>query len=410
MMFIIVILLTALLMEGIGSYISVVGLSSLFAGDMIILAMAVILDVAKITSVSFLYQYWSEIKTAMKSYLTAAVLVLMLITSAGAFGYLSGAFQKAIQPNYEVALRVESYKKEQTGLLEEKKQLTEEQAKFNQQLAGLPAEFVAGRQRLIKSFKPEQDRIRARLDLVTKRTDELRALVLKTESENLEKDVHAGPITYVSKAFGVSMEDASKWIILTIIFVFDPLAIMLVIAANFLIKRRKDQKDSQPTPPDEPKKVDDGPSVPDEPKYDPRQPLEVNLEGLKDIVPAIPGIHVPELESAQVFVPVNELTEPFEAMTTTALTTAAGGMPPVFVPDMPPVLTDVDQVPVIEVEPPVVPDEPIVGFIDYPESSLAKLSINYPQALFREDIKMPSSKRKLYEEVTLENPIPVNKS
>ena len=244
MTFILLILLTAFLMEGVGSYISVIGLSALFAGDWVIIAMAVILDIAKVTTVSFIYQYWSEIRKTMRAYMTAAVIVLMTITSAGAFGYLSGAFQKAVQPNRESALKVDSLTREMTALTLEKKELTDAKLKISQQIANVPtSEEDTARRRLISSFKPELDRASKRLEVVNKRVDELRSKVLAAESENIEKDVHAGPITYVAKAFNLSLEDSSKYIILLIVSVFDPLAIMLVLAGNFLIARRNEHED-----------------------------------------------------------------------------------------------------------------------------------------------------------------------
>ncbi len=228
-------------MEAIGSLISIVGMGTLFAGNVTILLMMGILDVAKIVTVSFLYQYWRDIKQLMKVYMTVASCVLVVITSAGAFGYLSGAFQQAIQPNLEVTLKVDSFKKERDGLEAEATKLTAQREKIDQQIAQLPIDQVRGRQRLIASFKPEVERIAARSQVISKRTDELAAEIRKVQQENIEQDVHVGPIVYLSKAFGVTMEEASKWIILTIIAVFDPLAIMLVIAANFLISRRREE-------------------------------------------------------------------------------------------------------------------------------------------------------------------------
>ena len=242
MFFILLIFSTAFMMEAIGSYISIFGLSALFAGDLVILGMALILDIAKVVSVSFLYQYWKDIKSIMRYYMLAAVIVLMTITSAGAFGYLSGAFQKAMQPNMEVMLKVESFKHEQERLAAEKVQLVDQRTKIDEQIANLPSSSIKGRRQLIASFKPEIDRIADRIEIVTKRSDELTSEILKTESDNIEKTVHTGPITYISKAFNISVEDASKWIILTIISVFDPLAVILIIAGNFLVSIRKTVK------------------------------------------------------------------------------------------------------------------------------------------------------------------------
>jgi hypothetical protein len=244
--FAILIFITAFCMEAIGTFISVFGLGALFAGDPVILTMAVILDVAKIVSVSFIFQYWEKIKVIMRYYMLMAVIILMTITSAGAFGYLSGAFQKAVQPGQETSLKVDSFKHERDQLLDERKQLTTQRIDIDKQIAQLPSEFVRGRQKLISSFKPESDRISNRLIVITKRVDELNSEVLRVENENIDKEVHVGPIIYVAKAFNISVEQASKWIILTIIFVFDPLAVILIIAGNFLIKLRSESKE-EPT-------------------------------------------------------------------------------------------------------------------------------------------------------------------
>lgn len=226
-------------MEAIGTYISVFGLGALFAGDIVILTMAVILDVAKIVTVSFLYQYWDDIKSIMKYYLLAAVIILMTVTSVGAFGYLSGSFQKAISPNTESTLQIDSLKQERDSLVAEKDQLNNQRADINKQIAQLPTDAVKGRRALIASFKPETNRISERLIVITHKVDDLNTKVLKDESENISKSVHVGPILYVAKAFNITVEDASKWIIMTIIFVFDPLAIMLILAGNFLVKRKE---------------------------------------------------------------------------------------------------------------------------------------------------------------------------
>ena len=228
-------------MEGIGSFISVVGLSSLFSSDIVIIFMAIILDIAKITSVSFLYQFWPNINKAMKYYMTSAVLVLMIITSGGAFGYLSAAFQKAVQPNIEASMKVDAFSDLQKSLITEKRELTDLKLSINKQIAAIPTENEKARRQLIYSLKPELDQTNKRLVAVNSQLDDIRIKTLAAKNDNLVKDVHTGPIIYISKAFGITIEDASKYIILTIVAVFDPLAIMLVLAANFLIKRRKEE-------------------------------------------------------------------------------------------------------------------------------------------------------------------------
>lgn len=242
MIFTSIIFLTALLMEAIGSYISVVGLSSLFAGNMVIMVMAVILDVAKVTSVSFLYKNWGEIKLAMKLYFLAAVIVLMTITSSGAFGYLSNAFQKAVQPNKELNLKLDASKSQVDSLQTELTQLADQRSKLDAQVAQLPANRVRDRQRLLASFKPDYDRIDARSKDDQAKLDQLKTAQLGLQTSDISNQVEIGPIAYIAQAFGVTMEQASKYIISVIISVFDPLAIMLILAGNFTLEKHRKLK------------------------------------------------------------------------------------------------------------------------------------------------------------------------
>jgi hypothetical protein len=234
-------------MEAIGTYISVVGLGTLFANDPVITTMAVILDVAKIIAVSLLYQYWVHpVIKKLRYYLLPSVIVLMVISSAGTFGYLSGAFQKALAPNMGITLKVDAYNKERDMLIAERADLQKQSAQINEQI--LKEEDPKRKQNLIWAFRSETKRIARRIPTVSQRIDELNELALKTASENIESNVHAGPITYIAKAFNLSLEDASKYIIGTIVGVFDPLAIIFILAGNFLIRMRREMSNPPPIP------------------------------------------------------------------------------------------------------------------------------------------------------------------
>ena len=225
MFFAALVLFAAFLIEGIGTYVSVVGLSSLFAANMVIIILAIALDIGKVTSVSFLYKYWRKINVLMKTYMTVAAMVLMLITSAGAFGYLSGQFQKAISNTNQNGVIL-------TALTEEQGRLQKRKEEIDTQIAKLPDSSVSGRRALMRQFAPEVERINTRLIDIDKKLPELKV-------ENLKQGVEVGPILYVAEAFDTTPEKAVKWVILTIIFVFDPLAIALLLAGNYLIEERK---------------------------------------------------------------------------------------------------------------------------------------------------------------------------
>jgi hypothetical protein len=236
MTFIVLVFLAAFALESMGTWVSIIGLSSLFAGSPLVIALAVCLDFAKVVGVSFLYKYWGKVNWLMKSYMTVASLVLMLITSAGAFGFLSSEFQKAISNTnqQEVVL---------AALTEEQGRLQARKEEIDSQIAKLPDNSVRGRTNLMKQFAPEVKHINERLIKIDEELPKLKI-------EAIKKGVEVGPIIYIAQAFNTTPEHAVKWIILIIIFVFDPLAIALLLAGNYLteIRPKKKSRDFQELP------------------------------------------------------------------------------------------------------------------------------------------------------------------
>jgi hypothetical protein len=228
MIFIIIIFTIAFLLEGIGTLVSVIGLTQLFSFDWIIISLATTFDLAKIATVSFLYREWNRMPKLLKGYMTIAAGVLMIITSAGAAGYLSSSFQKAILPTKQAEISVKA-------IGEEKQKLELRKKEIDNQIANLPADMVKGRTKLINNFKTETDHINNRLI-------ELDKELPKIQSDLIDKNSHAGPITYLAEALSISSEKAMGYIVGLIIFVFDPLAIALILAGNYLISIRNKPK------------------------------------------------------------------------------------------------------------------------------------------------------------------------
>jgi hypothetical protein len=224
MIFALITFASALLLESLGTWISIIGLSGLFSANPIIIALAAALDVGKVVTVSFLYKRWTTAPALLKVYMGLASIVLMAITSVGAFGYLSGAFQGAIQDTKKHEVLVNSMTQERARLEIRKKEI-------DAQIANLPSNSVRGRQRLIRTFKEEADKVNARLE-------SLDAEIPKLQVQQIATHTHTGPIVYIAQAFDVSLENAAKYIILIIIVVFDPLAIALLVAGNFLWETR----------------------------------------------------------------------------------------------------------------------------------------------------------------------------
>lgn len=226
MIFIALTFIAALLIEGLGTATSVIGLSALFGANPIIISLAIALDMGKIVVVSLLYKYWSTLGKIMKSYALIAAFITMVITSAGAGGYLMGEFQKAIIGSQEGSLRVDALKQEQQKLEARKKQIDD-------QIAAIPEKYSASQRiRLMNQFKAEQKQATDRLTEIDKELPTLQVNQLSVEAK-------AGPILTIAKSFDIPVEQAIKYVILMIIFVFDPLAVFLIIAGNFLIEQRK---------------------------------------------------------------------------------------------------------------------------------------------------------------------------
>lgn len=219
----------ALFIEGLGSLVSVIGISALFGANPIIIALAISLDVGKIVTVSLLYTYWQELSKLMKAYALMAATVTMIITSAGAAGYLSGAFQTAIIGTKEGEIKVSVLKEQQAKYQERKKQIDD-------QIFNLPARTSVGqRLRLINGFKDEQKALDDKITAIDKELPDAQIKQISVEAKT-------GPILYVAKAFDIPVEQAVKYVIGLIIFVFDPLAIFLIVAGNFLWARQKKLK------------------------------------------------------------------------------------------------------------------------------------------------------------------------
>lgn len=229
MLFATLVFISAFLIESIGSYISIVGLSALFSTNPVIIALALSLDIAKVVTVSFLYKQWNLIPRGMKYYMTVAAVILMVITSSGAAGYLSAEFQKAIIPTKGSEIMVKS-------MGEEKTRLEARKVEIDKQISQLPPENVRGRQKLQKQFAGELEHINGRIVEIDKELPKL-------QMEQVDVNAHAGPILYIAQAFDTTVESAVKYVILLIIFVFDPLAVALIIAGNFLLDQRKRERD-----------------------------------------------------------------------------------------------------------------------------------------------------------------------
>ena len=254
-----VIALSALSVSASAAVYSVTGLSMLFAGaSTAVIIMAASLEVSKLVIASLLYQYWNKLNKILRTYLTIAAAVLILITSAGIYGYLSSAYQKTADQTSIVDSKMaalESKKKlfEETrdNILKEKQSIATLQGTLSQasttqytdKKGNLVVRSNAAAIRNIESASKSNEKLSAKIDVVNDSIFSLEAKILETKTTAVSES-ELGPLKYLSKLTGIEMDRIINWYILVIIFVFDPLAIALVIAANFAFAQLTKRKET----------------------------------------------------------------------------------------------------------------------------------------------------------------------
>jgi len=237
--------LSAIIIAGCAAYFSVTGLGVLFAGASVsVMVMASSLELAKLVAATYLKQKWDDIGGFNKWYLTISVAVLMLITSAGIFGYLSNAFQaqslQLQQVDREIA--VHQTKIDQNTIQIE--QLSTQITEFNTN-QGKIIDGGKVNSRLLRSIDnrdKEIGKINNKIsDLQTQNAGETEKInEIKIKNLDLEKEV--GGFRFVAEAFGVELKNVVKFFIFLIVIVFDPLAVALIIAFNGLIETKKQKQ------------------------------------------------------------------------------------------------------------------------------------------------------------------------
>ena len=251
---------SALSVSASAAFYSVSGLSKLFAGAALaVIIMATSLEVAKLVIASLLYQYRKTIPKFLKYYLTLAAVVLVLITSMGIYGFLSSAYQetaaKAGSIDSQIAL-IETKRdniKEQLAVYSDEKLsintavsdlrsgLSNNKIQYKDKETGQIINTTSSSTR--RALERQLDQAITRQTEINTKVDNLNEQLFEYETEIVEvktnNDVagELGPLKYLSGLTGVPMDKIINWLLLTIIFVFDPLAIALVIAANFAFEK-----------------------------------------------------------------------------------------------------------------------------------------------------------------------------
>ncbi len=226
MIFLLLLMVAAFSIAGSAAFFSVTGLASTFHGTYwSTVIMGGSLEFGKLVATSYLYRYWKETHLLLKSILLILITALMILTSMGIFGYLSTGYMSDSIPLKQTEQRVVLLEAEKTRLIDRKKQIDD-------QIASLPSNTSRGRLALMKGFKDEQNQLTARVGVLETEEIDLKTKVILSEA-------HIGPIVYIAKALKLDTDDATKYLIYLIIFVFDPMALSLTLALNIAVKLRE---------------------------------------------------------------------------------------------------------------------------------------------------------------------------
>lgn len=259
-LFPLLIAISALSVSGSAAFYSVYGLSKLFAGAKFeVIIMSGSLEAAKLVTASLLYQYWGSLNKLLRTYLTVATLVLVLITSMGIYGFLSAAYQDTYR---QLIL-----KENQTLFFEQKKSFYEKDViRYDQELERISnnistlsnarsqqiqvrdTSVVGGvrttistselrmAQKRIEVEEENRKAIQLKREIVSDSLQKYQLAILNLEN-NLDVAGELGPLEYLSGLTDTPMDKIINILLLVIIFVFDPLAISLVVAANFAFNK-----------------------------------------------------------------------------------------------------------------------------------------------------------------------------
>ena len=257
-------LFVALSLSAVAAWYSIIGLTAIFAAAVMpIIIMGGILEVAKITTTVWLHEHWHRCRWLMKLYLVPAVGMLMLITSMGIFGFLSKAHIDQVLPTGDAAAQIQILDERIVIQQEYINQARKDMTVLNDQIdryneLGAVTRGVRAREQQ----KQEREELLSQIDTAQQTITQLREqrAPLATSVRAIEAEV--GPIKYIAALIYSDnpdtdlLEKAVRWVIILLVVVFDPLAIMLVLAANQSITWRREQLAVPATPAYEP---DDGP-------------------------------------------------------------------------------------------------------------------------------------------------------
>ena len=243
----------ALSLSAVAAFYSIVGLVAIFAAAAIpVIVMASVLEVAKITTTLWLHEYWSQTRVIMRAYLVSAIVILMFITSLGIFGFLSKAHLEQAIAQGDNSLMVAEIDRQ----IEVERQTIANAASVIVQLDGAVETLIEfnrisgpnGAVAVRQSQQEERDMLNNIISESNRRISDLQQDRIPLVQEQLQIDAKVGPLKYVAAViYGDSvdenlLEKTVRGVILLIVFVFDPLAIMMLLAATESLKWERQKR------------------------------------------------------------------------------------------------------------------------------------------------------------------------
>jgi hypothetical protein len=254
MIFGLFILAVALSISAVAAYYSIAGLTAIFAAAVVpIIIMGAVLEVGKIAATVWLHKFWHRANIQFKLYLVPAILVLMLITSMGIFGFLSKAHMDQNITVGDSAAQVqildEKIKTEQDNITASKRALQQMDAQVDQMLGRTTDDKGANRAvQIRKNQAKERKSLQADITAAQKTISQLQAERAPKAAESRKIEAEVGPIKYIAALiYGDNpdanlLERAVRWVIILLVFVFDPLALILILAAEQTIMWAREDK------------------------------------------------------------------------------------------------------------------------------------------------------------------------
>ena len=242
--------ISAISISVIAAGYSIVGLATLFAGATVpIIAMGSALEVGKLVAASWLYQNWrSDVSRLLKTYLFISIIVLIFITSIGIFGFLSKAHLDQVQPTTGNALNIQVLDKQinqQQVIIDRAEKTLNSLDKALDKYIDM--EYVSRGLKEREKQREEREQLNKSISEATAKIVELNKTKSTIELEQIKIEAEVGPLKYVAELiYGEDaknhFDSAVRIIILILIFVFDPLAVLLLIAANISLRQWRMKK------------------------------------------------------------------------------------------------------------------------------------------------------------------------